>query len=51
MQYTTDEKNEHEFYHEVEVEEGKEYQYKFRIGLGDWWILNEGSPTGMSDCR
>ena len=48
MEYTTDEKNEHEFYKEVEVEEEKEYQYKFRIGLGDWWILNEGSPTGMS---
>ena len=46
MQYTTDEQNEHEFYREIEAEEGKEYQYKFRIGLGDWWMLNEGSPTG-----
>ncbi|KAI9047923.1 hypothetical protein LZ554_007725 [Drepanopeziza brunnea f. sp. 'monogermtubi'] len=45
MQYTTDENNEHEFYTEVSVEEGKEYQYKFRVGPGDWWVLNEASPT------
>lgn len=47
MQYTTDENNEHEFFKEVYVEQGKEYQYKFRIGLGEWWIMNEDSPTGM----
>lgn len=46
MEYTTDENNEHEFHTEVNVEEGKEYQYKFRVGEGDWWILNEDSPTG-----
>ncbi|KAJ5039062.1 uncharacterized protein L3040_006732 [Drepanopeziza brunnea f. sp. 'multigermtubi'] len=45
MQYTTDENNEHDFYTEVNVEEGKEYQYKFRVGPGDWWVLNEASPT------
>ncbi|PVH80081.1 hypothetical protein DL98DRAFT_515767 [Cadophora sp. DSE1049] len=49
MQYTTDENNEHEFFKEVNVEQGKEYQYKFRIGPGDWWILNEDSPTGTDD--
>ena len=48
MQYTTDANNEHEFFKEVEVEQGKEYQYKFRLGhVGDWWILNEDSPTGI----
>lgn len=46
MQYTTDPNNEHEFYHEVKVEEGKEYQYKFRIGKGEWWMLDENAPTG-----
>jgi hypothetical protein len=46
MQYTTDENNEHEFHKKVEVEKGKEYQYKFRLGPGDWWTLNEDSPTG-----
>jgi hypothetical protein len=48
MQYAVDEQNEHQFHKEVEVEEGKEYQYKFRIGEGDWWVLNEDSPIGMS---
>ncbi|KAH7348373.1 hypothetical protein BKA65DRAFT_259425 [Rhexocercosporidium sp. MPI-PUGE-AT-0058] len=49
MQYTTDASNEHEFFKEVDVEQGKEYQYKFRIGPGDWWILNEDSPTGTDN--
>jgi len=52
MQYTTDEAGEHEFYKEVQVEEGRAYQYKFRIGEGDWWLLNEDSPTGTDPiCR
>lgn len=46
MQYTTGENNEHEFHKKVEVEPGKGYQYKFRLGAGDWWTLNEDSPTG-----
>jgi hypothetical protein len=48
MLYTTNEANEHDFYKEVQVEEGHEYQYKFRVGEGDWWLLNEDSATGMS---
>lgn len=47
MQYTTDESNEHTFFTELEVEGGKEYQYKFRVGPGDWWILDEDSAIGM----
>ena len=46
MQYTTTEGNEHEFQKELQVEEGQVYQYKFRIGNGDWWMLNEESATG-----
>lgn len=38
--------NEYDFHKEVEVEAGKEYQYKLRVGEGDWWILNEDAPTG-----
>ncbi|KAE8454152.1 hypothetical protein EG329_005077 [Mollisiaceae sp. DMI_Dod_QoI] len=49
MEYTTDKNNEHEFYKKVQVEGGKEYQYKFRLGLGDWWTLNEDSPTVTDD--
>jgi hypothetical protein len=48
MQYTTNEAGEHEFYKEVQAEEGNVYQYKFRVGEGDWWMLNEDSPTGMA---
>jgi hypothetical protein len=46
MEYTTTGDNEYEYHKDVQVEEGKEYQYKFRIGEGDWWILNEDAPTG-----
>jgi hypothetical protein len=46
MSFTTDDNNEHEFYKEVQVDEGNKYQYKFRVGPGDWWVLNENSPTG-----
>jgi hypothetical protein len=46
MPFTVGQGNEHQFHATVEVEEGGEYQYKFRIGEGDWWVLNEDSPTG-----
>jgi hypothetical protein len=48
MQHTIDESNEYEYHKDVQVEDGKDYQYKFRIGEGDWWILNENSPTGTN---
>lgn len=47
MHHILSEHNEHEYYRQVEVESGKEYQYKFRIGEGDWWVLDEGSQIGM----
>lgn len=31
-----------------DVEEG-EYQYKFRLGLGDWWVLDETAETATDD--
>lgn len=46
MQHTVDEEGEYTFTKEVEVEEGKDYQYKFRVGEGDWWLLNEDERTG-----
>lgn len=37
------------FYKEFDdVEEG-EYQYKFRLGLGDWWVLDETAETATDD--
>jgi hypothetical protein len=48
MEYKTNpDTGEHQFYKEVLVEQGGEFQYKFRIGTGDWWVLNEEAPTGM----
>ena len=46
MQRTVDKQGEYTFTKEVEVEEGQEYQYKFRVGEGDWWLLNEDQPIG-----
>ncbi|KAK5746669.1 hypothetical protein LTR17_000685 [Elasticomyces elasticus] len=35
---------ENRFYKTFMAEEG-EYQYKFRLGPGDWWALDESKPT------
>ncbi|KAK5726581.1 hypothetical protein LTR15_002466 [Elasticomyces elasticus] len=35
---------ENRFYKTFVAEEG-EYQYKFRLGPGDWWALDESKPT------
>lgn len=39
------------FTQKLEVEPESKLQYKFRVGHGDWWLLNEDSPTGMSRKR
>lgn len=44
MKYKDMEDGELEFKHEFEAEPG-EYQYKFRLGPGDWWVLDETKPT------
>ena len=36
------------FEHEFEADPG-EYQYKFRLGPGDWWVLDETKPTGKHE--
>lgn len=46
MQYTPTGDHDFEYHKKVYIEEGKEYQYKFRLGNGDWWVLNEDSPSG-----
>lgn len=35
------------FSQRLEVEPESKIQYKFRVGHGDWWMLNEDAPTGM----
>lgn len=47
MDYTTDEDGEHTFKKVITAAAGSKVQYKFRVGLGDWWVLNEDAPTAM----
>ncbi|GKT53285.1 PT repeat family protein [Colletotrichum tofieldiae] len=45
MQFTTEDGGEHTFHKNIEVPPSTQIQYKFRVGLGDWWVLNEDAPT------
>ncbi|KAK2011442.1 hypothetical protein LZ32DRAFT_606454 [Colletotrichum eremochloae] len=45
MQFTTEDGGEHTFHKSIEVPPSSQIQYKFRVGLGDWWVLNEDAPT------
>lgn len=48
MEYTV-ENDQHHFTKEVELEPEVSYQYKFRLGHeGNWWVLDEVAPKGMS---
>jgi len=33
------------FYKKVENVHDGEYQYKFRLGPGEWWVLDETAPV------
>ncbi len=48
MEFVVVGENEFRFHKEILVDEGGQFQYKFRIGEGDWWVLNENAPTGKS---
>jgi len=39
-----------EFYKDFEAEEGP-HQYKFRLGPGDWWTVDETKQTGECQCH
>lgn len=47
MEYTTGEDGVHTFTKALQVEPESQIVYKFRVGEGDWWLLNENAPTGM----
>ncbi|TGO51898.1 hypothetical protein BCON_0152g00210 [Botryotinia convoluta] len=49
MEYKNVSNDHYVFSKAVEVEEGKEYQYKFRIGDGDWWMSDEDAPIVVDD--
>ncbi|KAI5207119.1 hypothetical protein E4T39_02125 [Aureobasidium subglaciale] len=44
MTYEEKADGELEFKHEFKAQPGQ-YQYKFRLGPGDWWVLDESKPT------
>ncbi|XXG96602.1 hypothetical protein Hte_002890 [Hypoxylon texense] len=45
MDVQIDQHGGHLFTKTVMVEDGSEIQYKFRIGLGDWWALDDSADT------
>lgn len=49
MQYTIGPDKQYRFHAEIYVDSGSSYQYKFRVGEGGWWLLDENSPTVTDD--
>lgn len=46
MDVSIDQHGVHIFSKQVLVDDGSEIQYKFRIGSGDWWALDDSADTG-----
>ncbi|KUI64780.1 Midasin [Cytospora mali] len=49
MECTPGSDGENFFTQKLEVDPGSKLQYKFRVGYGDWWMLNEEAPTVADD--
>ncbi|CAK7268792.1 hypothetical protein SEPCBS119000_003243 [Sporothrix epigloea] len=37
------------FYKTIHVKPGTTVQYKFRVGSGDWWVLDESQPIAIDE--
>lgn len=46
MNFTQKEDGHFDFYKEFDPEEGQ-HQYKYRLGPGDWWALDESKQIGQ----
>lgn len=46
MDFAQKENGQYEFHKDFEAEEGQ-HQYKFRLGPGDWWVLDESKEIGQ----
>lgn len=46
MDYTLDADGEYTYTSQICAVPGHEYQFKFRVGEGDHWVLDENSPVG-----
>ncbi|CAM1505542.1 Fc.00g111790.m01.CDS01 [Cosmosporella sp. VM-42] len=49
MDHSIDSDGEQTFRAQVMVEPGKDYQFKIRIGDGDWWVLAENYAVATDD--
>ncbi|KAL1880599.1 hypothetical protein Daus18300_001210 [Diaporthe australafricana] len=49
MEYTTGEDGAITFSKAFDVEPSSKIQYKFRVGPGDWWVLDEDAPIVTDD--
>lgn len=45
MEFTHGEDGVYTFTKTFEVEPNSKIAYKYRVGEGDWWVLNEDAPT------
>ncbi len=46
MDVFKDEQGQNVFFKVVDVSEGSDIQYKFRIGAGDWWLCSDSEEIG-----
>ncbi|KAI1213264.1 uncharacterized protein F4807DRAFT_256777 [Annulohypoxylon truncatum] len=49
MDVSIDQHGTHIFTKKVMVDDGTEIQYKFRIGSGDWWVLDDNADTVVDE--
>lgn len=45
MEYYLNSDGEHVFKKDLQVKPGSKIHYKFRVGDGDWWVLDDDTPT------
>lgn len=51
MDYVTSDDGEPMFSKTFQVEPQSKIQYKFRVGEGDWWVLDDDAATGRCMIR
>ncbi|KAI1402246.1 hypothetical protein F4819DRAFT_496183 [Hypoxylon fuscum] len=49
MDVSINQHGEYRFTKQIMVDDGSEIQYKFRIGFGDWWALDDNADTVTDD--
>ncbi len=49
MEHTKAASGENRFTKTILAKPGTAVQYKFRVGLSDWWVLDDAAPTVTDD--